>query len=52
MPKKTETEEFEYVLKIPKERVAVLIGKKGEEKRQLEKIFRFLIIHPENQKHN
>lgn len=37
MPKKTETEEFEYVLKIPKERVAVLIGKKGEEKRQLEK---------------
>jgi ribosomal RNA assembly protein len=37
MPKKTETKEFEYTLKIPKERVAVLIGKKGEEKKQLEK---------------
>ena len=37
MPKKTETEEFEYILKLPKERVAVLIGKKGEEKKQLEK---------------
>ena len=38
MPKKTEEqEEFEYSLKIPKERVAVLIGKKGEEKKQLEK---------------
>jgi len=36
MPKQTETEEFEYILKIPKERVAVLIGKKGEEKKQLE----------------
>ncbi|MBD3304115.1 RNA-processing protein [Candidatus Woesearchaeota archaeon] len=36
MPKETETEEFEYTLKIPKERVAVLIGKKGEEKEQLE----------------
>ncbi|MBW2973204.1 KH domain-containing protein [Candidatus Woesearchaeota archaeon] len=37
MPKKTnQTEEFEYVLKIPKERVAVLIGKKGQEKKQLE----------------
>jgi ribosomal RNA assembly protein len=36
MPKQTEKEEFEYILKIPKERVAVLIGKKGEEKKQLE----------------
>jgi ribosomal RNA assembly protein len=30
-------EEFSYELKIPKERVAVLIGKKGEDKRGLEK---------------
>ncbi|MBW3002104.1 KH domain-containing protein [Candidatus Woesearchaeota archaeon] len=37
MPKQNQTEEFEYILKIPKERVAVLIGKKGEEKKQLEK---------------
>ncbi len=32
-----ETDEFAYELKIPKERVAVLIGKKGELKKQLEK---------------
>jgi len=31
-----ELDEFAYELKIPKERVAVLIGKKGELKRQLE----------------
>jgi len=37
MPEKTETEEFEYTLKIPKERVAVLIGTKGEIKKQIEK---------------
>ena len=43
MPKKKETEEFEYILKIPKERVAVLIGKKGEEKRQLEKTLKVVI---------
>ena len=30
------TQEFSYELKIPKERVAVLIGKKGEIKKQLE----------------
>ena len=37
MPKQNnETEEFEYILKIPKERVAVLIGKKGEAKKQIE----------------
>ena len=30
------TEEFAYELRIPKERVAVLIGKKGEVKRGLE----------------
>ncbi|MFC1697242.1 KH domain-containing protein [Nanoarchaeota archaeon] len=29
--------EFEYELKIPKERIAVLIGKSGEIKRQIEK---------------
>ena len=29
-------EEFSYELKIPKERVAVLIGKKGEIKKQIE----------------
>ena len=29
--------EFEYNLKIPKERVAILIGKKGETKKELEK---------------
>ncbi|MEM4265781.1 MAG: KH domain-containing protein [Candidatus Woesearchaeota archaeon] len=33
-----EVEEFAYELKIPKERVAVLIGKKGEQKRQLEHV--------------
>ncbi len=33
-----EVEEFAYELKIPKERVAVLIGKKGELKRQLEHV--------------
>ena len=32
----TDIDEFAYELKIPKERVAVLIGKKGELKRQLE----------------
>ena len=37
MPKKNETEEFEYTLKIPKERVAVLIGTKGDIKKQIEK---------------
>lgn len=37
MPEKTETKEFEYTLKIPKERVAVLIGTKGEIKKQIEK---------------
>lgn len=36
MTKKTQAEEFEYSLKIPKDRVAVLIGKKGEEKKQIE----------------
>jgi len=36
MPKKNETEEFEYTLKIPKERVAVLIGTKGDIKKQIE----------------
>jgi len=30
------TEEYSYEIKIPKERVAVLIGKKGEIKKQLE----------------
>jgi ribosomal RNA assembly protein len=33
-----EVEEFAYELKIPRERVAVLIGKKGELKRQLESV--------------
>ncbi|MEM4239762.1 MAG: KH domain-containing protein [Candidatus Woesearchaeota archaeon] len=33
-----EVDEFAYELKIPKERVAVLIGKKGELKRQLEHV--------------
>jgi len=32
----TPTEEFSYELRIPKERVAVLIGKKGEMKRAIE----------------
>ncbi len=36
MPKKTEIQEFEYTLKIPRERVAVLIGTNGEIKRQIE----------------
>ena len=31
-------EEFSYELKIPKERVAVLIGKKGETKRKIEEL--------------
>ncbi len=31
-------EEFIYSLKVPKERIAVLIGKKGEEKKELEEI--------------
>ena len=35
--------EFEYNLKIPKERVAILIGKKGETKRELEKQTKTLI---------
>lgn len=34
----TDIDEFAYELKIPKERVAVLIGKKGELKRQLEHV--------------
>jgi ribosomal RNA assembly protein len=29
-------DEFEYTLKVPKERVAVIIGEKGEKKRELE----------------
>lgn len=33
-----EVDEYAYELKIPKERVAVLIGKKGEQKRQLEHV--------------
>lgn len=36
MPKENK-DEFEYTLKIPKERIAVLIGTKGHEKQQLEK---------------
>lgn len=33
-----EVEAFIYSLKVPKERIAILIGKKGEEKKELEKI--------------
>jgi ribosomal RNA assembly protein len=33
---KTETQEFSYELKIPEERIAVLIGEKGETKKEIE----------------
>ena len=32
-----EEQEYQYELKIPKERIAVLIGKKGETKRVIER---------------
>lgn len=38
MASKEIVEEYSYELKIPKERVAVLIGKKGETKKQLERL--------------
>src|SRR3989344_6064394 len=37
MPGEAPAEEFSYELKIPQERVAVLIGEKGATKRELEK---------------
>jgi ribosomal RNA assembly protein len=37
-------EEYSYDLKIPKERVAVLIGKKGEVKKQIEELTKTKII--------
>lgn len=37
MASEQEEQEFSYELKIPKERVAILIGKKGKVKRELEK---------------
>ncbi|MFC1728400.1 pre-rRNA-processing protein PNO1 [Nanoarchaeota archaeon] len=37
MASKQEEQEFSYELKIPRERIAILIGKKGQVKRDLEK---------------